>query len=320
MNNFSLLLSPITIKNKIYRNRILSAPFGGATFLPNGVMDPAALKFFASKAEGGYAEVCLGETNVDFKYAYRSPIVSPIDWKDLSEKNLLEWRLCTQRIKDNGAVAMIEIHHAGHSREPGNYPGGNVAIGPMAFTTPKGVKVLAMDEAMMEEVAENFATCAYFMKQAGFDGVMPHYGHGWLITQFLSPLTNRRKDKYGGSLENRARFPIMALRRIRECCGEDFLISPRISGEETTPGGMQVEEVAQFCKMLEGLVDVVHISVGDYRDPVRSREFSSDIGLSHQICLRLPYWQRPDPPEPVSPKPRSRLSLLSVPVRLIPGY
>jgi 2,4-dienoyl-CoA reductase-like NADH-dependent reductase (Old Yellow Enzyme family)/thioredoxin reductase len=275
MNTFSLLLSPVSLRNTVYRNRILAAPYGGAKILPGGEMDPENLKFIVSKAAGGCAEVCIGETSVDFKYAHRSPHALFFDWQDLSEKNLQAYRTCAKGIKDNGAVAMIELNHAGHSREPGMSMEVKVSIGPMSFVTIKGVQVLAMDEAMMEDVAENFANCAYFMKQAGFDGVVPHYGHGWLMSQFLSPLTNRRKDRYGGSLENRARFPIMTLRRIRERCGENFLISPRISGEETAQGGMQVEEVALFCQMLEGLVDMVNISVGDYRDPIRSREFSS---------------------------------------------
>ena len=89
-----------------------------------------------------------------------------------------------------------------------------------------------------------------------------HTGHGWLLGQFLSKLFNKRKDKYGGSLENRARLAIAVYDRIREKCGPNFLIEIRVSGDELVPGGMDVHEVIEFLKMVEGKVDLVNVSAG----------------------------------------------------------
>ena len=149
----------------------------------------------------------------------------------------------------------------------------------------------------MEEVRENFATAAEFMQRCGYDGVMVFAGHGWLLHQFLSPRTNTRNDQYGGSLENRARFPLSVIRAVRERCGRDFMIEVRVSGSEREPGGLEVEEVAQFCKMLEGLVDLVHVSVGIYHDPIRTREFS---------CWTR--WRRTSPYTPAPPARKSALT------------
>lgn len=93
------------------------------------------------------------------------------------------------------------------------------------------------DETMMERVADHFANACGVAKAFGFDMVMLHGGHGWLLSQFLSPLSNKRTDKWGGSLTNRARFPMLVLDHIRQEVGPDFLIEYRVSGDERVPGG-----------------------------------------------------------------------------------
>jgi thioredoxin reductase len=113
------------------------------------------------------------------------------------------------------------------------------------------------------------------MKEAGFDGVLIHAGHGWLLHQFLSARTNLRRDEFGGSLENRAKFPISLIKKVREKLGKDFIIEIRVSGSEVVPGGMDVEETAEFCRMVEPYADIIHVSVGLYRNPVLSGQFSS---------------------------------------------
>ena len=105
-------------------------------------------------------------------------------------------------------------------------------IGPNDFVRPDGVHVQGMDEALMQETIDDFANAAKFMKNCGFKMVMVHGGHGWLLAQFLSPATNHRTDEYGGSIENRARFPLRVLKAMREAVGEDFIIEYRLSGDE----------------------------------------------------------------------------------------
>jgi len=132
-----------------------------------------------------------------------------------------------------------------------------------------------MDEAMMNRVADNFAKTAKYLKLVGFDMCMIHGGHGWLLGQFLSPFTNKRTDRYGGSRENRARFPIMVIDRIREAAGPEFLIEYRLSGEELVEGGITIEDTVDFAKRIEKKVDIIHVSVGIYHLHVESRTFSS---------------------------------------------
>ena len=122
--------------------------------------------------------------------------------------------------------------------------------------------VHGMTEEDMNVVADHFADCAEILKGAGYDMVLLHGGHGWLLDQFISPLYNTRTDEYGGSIENRAKFPLMVIDRIRQRCGEDFLIEYRMSGCEEIEGGLSQEEGIAFAKLLDGKVDLIHVSAG----------------------------------------------------------
>ena len=132
-----------------------------------------------------------------------------------------------------------------------------------------------MDQTMMDKVCRDFATAALYMQAAGFDGVLLHAGHGWLFSQFLSPLWNKRTDRYGGSLENRARFPLAVFEAIRDAAGPAFLLEARISGRDGIAGGIEPDDVGRFVHMLEGIANSVHISSGIYSDPVATEQFSS---------------------------------------------
>ncbi len=186
-------------------------------------------------------------------------------------------------IKIHGAVASIQLYHPGmytvlHSSTDLN------PISAMGFIRSDGVEVIAMDEDKIEETLEAYGNAAAMVKRAGFDMCQVHGGHGWLPSQFLSPLTNQRKDRWGGSLENRARFPIALVERIREKCGPDFLIEYRISGDELVEGGMRIAEVIEFLKMVEGKIDLAHISVGVHeRRDVVHRQFAH-TGFTEHGC------------------------------------
>lgn len=275
MNTYEHLLSPITILGKTYRNRIGASPVGRLVLDRDGNIVQSEIEQFANKAKGGCGVVSVGECFVDDEYSCRendTPMVFDPEDTVLLEKISQYARAIT----DNGAIALAELNHCGQSKV-GKACDNKIAIGPMSWEQEDGIHNIAMDEAMMDHVAENYAKCAYFMKLAGFDGVVVFCGHGWLLHQFLSPRLNRRTDEYGGSLENRARFPMMVLQRIRDRVGKDFIMEIRVSGCELMPGGMEVEEVAEFCRMAEkaGLADVIQVSQGVYREPVLSREFSS---------------------------------------------
>lgn len=270
--NYPRLFSPLKIGTHVYKNRIVAAPIYCGSFGTIPYLSDVFYQAFEERSKGGCAQVTVGETPVDFEYANREPF-DPINYSDFGSPSFYAFKKAADIIRNNGAVALIELSHCGESKMA--IPGLKGPIGPMGYIREDGIEVTAMDETLMQSVRDNFVTSALFMRRAGFDGVMIHAGHGWLLNQFLSSRTNERKDSYGGSLQNRSKFPLQVIRAVREAMGEDFIIEVRVSGDERTDRGMGIEEVAEFCKKIQSLVDIIHVSVGLYRDPVLSGEFSS---------------------------------------------
>jgi thioredoxin reductase len=124
------------------------------------------------------------------------------------------------------------------------------------------VPAIEMDHAKIKETVERYAAAAYRCKRAGFKMCMIHGGHGNLIAQFAGTLYNKRRDDYGGPLTNRARFAIEVLDRVRDRCGEDFVIEYRISADEIHPEGMHFEETLLFIDLIKNKVDILHVSAG----------------------------------------------------------
>jgi thioredoxin reductase len=126
-----------------------------------------------------------------------------------------------------------------------------------------GIMPRALTLGEIEQIIDAFAEAARRAKQAGFDGVEIHGAHGYLVCEFLSPYTNRRTDKYGGSLENRALFALEIIEKVRDTVGDGFTVGYRMSADEYVPGGLTLEETSRFAKMLEAArVDYVHVSAG----------------------------------------------------------
>lgn len=269
------LLRPFTVRNVCFKNRMMASPMMVPELRVDGTADPMHVTLFRQKAEGGCALVTVGEVDVDHRFANREhiPWMAAVDYSDLNSPFLKGFGDYARAIHEAGAVAMIQLTHAGESKFP--EPGDEAPRGPMSYIREDGVEIVAMDEAVMDYTAKGFAACARFMKAAGFDGVQIHAGHGWLLHQFLSPRTNQRRDAYGGSRENRERFPLQVLKAVREAVGEDFLVEVRISGEERMPGGSTAQDMASFCVAAEPYIDMIHVSAGIYREPVLTAEFSS---------------------------------------------
>ena len=203
----------------------------------------------------------------------------------------------TEAIKAHGAVASIQLNHVGNVNHPDACAGHRNPIGPSAWLRPDGVQIDEMDEATMNRVADHYAEAAWTCRALGFDMVMLHGGHGWLLSQFISPLSNHRTDEYGGLLANRARFPIMVIDRVRARCGENFLIEYRVSGDERVEGGMHLEETVEFCRMIEDKVDMIHVTSGIYHSHVETKAFSSmfdphgcnlDLAAAVKAAVRIP--------------------------------
>ena len=162
--------------------------------------------------------------------------------------------------------AVMELAHGGkYGNARGHIGNGATLIGLMMRLMLKALRFAPTDEDIYR-VADCFADSAKLVKEAGFDMVLIHGGHGWLLGQFSSPSMNRRTDKWGGSLENRMRFPLLVVEKVREAVGPDYPIEFRMSGAEYTEGGYTIEEGVEMAKMLDGKVDIIHVSAGVHED------------------------------------------------------
>ncbi|GHT79283.1 NADH oxidase [Spirochaetia bacterium] len=221
------------------------------------------LFYYEDKARGGAASVTLSETTISRLHGASRGVGHYIVPDPVYGDPGPQLSKITEALRRHGAVPSIQIHHAGDVTFPALI-GGEDPWGPNEYTRDDGVHVQAMDEDMMHLVVEDFANAALAAKNIGFGMVMVHGAHGWLLGQFQSGATNWRKDKYGGSLENRARFPLMVCKAIRDKVGRDFLVEYRVSGDEHLKGGIVQEEAAEFAAMIQDYVDIIHVSAGSY--------------------------------------------------------
>lgn len=255
------LFESFSVKGLTFRNRIFSAPNMMSQMTKDGFPKSEMIAYYAEKARGGAAVVTVGDTPVDREHAAANPRSFNLDPNDPIAVMPFITELA-MAIHEGGALASHELNHAGMYASPLANHGGE-PIGPVDFYRDwDDTQVRAMTEKDMDDVAEHFADCAEMLKNAGYDMCMLHGGHGWLLDQFLSPYYNTRTDEYGGSLENRAKFPLMVIERVRERVGDKFLIEYRMSGNEEIEGGLQIEEAIEFARMIENKVDFIHVSAG----------------------------------------------------------
>ena len=266
------LFSPVTIANQVFRNRLFSSPIGfqfhdAAAHTPTA----EAIAFFSRRAQGGAASVALGECMVDSVHGKSNPTQTPLDSVS-SRQSMTNMAIA---ISEYGAVPTVELQHAGKyavvSLNEGNdIYGPNEEPFPWPHRLPKGAPipmVKAMDEDMIEYTINAYADAALFAKKCGFGMVLVHGGHGWLLTQFLSPMVNKRKDRWGGSVENRARIAVAICDAIHKKCGAGFPVEFRMSGSECNPAGYGIDEGIAIAKQLDGHADLIHVSAGDHNVP-----------------------------------------------------
>lgn len=276
MSKFPKLFEPLKINDSFtMRNRVVSAPMAFALIACDPEAGEKSFRKLEAPARGGDAIVCVGELDVNFRDAVRIPL-PPVDFAAPDAYVVDRVGEYARRIHRHGAIALLELVHPGAEKVP--FDETQEAVGPNDEVRPNGTRVRAMTEDDMARIAGDFVICSRFAKVCGYDGVCIHGGHGFVFTQFLSSTYNKRTDAYGGSLENRARFPIQILKAIREAMGPDFLIELRLSGDDKYKDarhGVTPEETGQFVHMLEGIIDLVHISAGIYYDAVETQQFPS---------------------------------------------
>ena len=254
---FPRLFSPLKVGTVTMKNRIQTGPMSIVELDAKGGYTDAAFAYYESLAAGGAAVVTLGESIVgtangmthEQQIRFDNPAV-PYYLQKMADI-----------VHARGALIDIEISHGGSVADPA-YNNGVQSMGPSAFTDEWGDTIREMTREDMEEVKEAFCKAAEICRDCGFDMVMIHVGHGWLLHQFLSPKWNHRTDEYGGSRENRARYPLEIIKAVRERVGKTINIDMRISGDEFVEGGSDIDDCVYFCSQAQDYVDIMNISAG----------------------------------------------------------
>ncbi len=255
------IFTPYQIGNIRLKNRIFTAPTTRHTLQDNlTAFSEGSFAYYINKAKGGSALITIGAVLMDINPP--ASRFSPI--YDLSNKlTRRAFRNLTNAIHTYDARVTLELLYLGPQRHTKKSAENKLIYGVCNDTLKNGVVTAEIPEEVMYELAEGYAQNALYAKECGFDGILLHGGHGMFLEQFLSPLYNKRTDQYGGSLENRARFPKLIVDRIREKVGRDFLIEYRISGSERVEGGFDLEECISYIKMIQDRIDLIHVSAGD---------------------------------------------------------
>ncbi len=287
---FPNLYSPIQIGSLTLKNRVIVSPSSQADIEPDGTLGKYNIAYYGRKAKGGAALVTVGDGIV-----HPTGKDHPTQVLLYTDNCLASLTRCAEEIHKYGALASYELSHGGIVCDPA-FIGGQRPYGPsevpvtIGFQTNSPVEIISqeMSEEMMFEIADAYAAAALRCKKAGFDMVMVHGAHGWLFSQFFSPYYNHRTDQYGGSVENRARFAILTLKRIREVCGPRFPIDFRINGRDGEPeGALELDESIQICKLLEPYVDSFHVSSCLHAIPAHQDIMQSPIFDPHGHLLHL---------------------------------
>ena len=275
MEKLVKLFEPGKIGKLEVKNRIIAAPLGyGFTFgtKPDGFLTDRLLAYNEARAKGGVGLIQLTTSPLARPHAgqliFGNGVLSL-----MTDEHIASGQRFTQAIHAHGTKVSFLIGHIGailarivQQRPPVEYPELWKVVAPTGTRDPFTgflTHTLAVDE--IGEIVEAFGQGARRGKAAGFDAVMIHGGHGYLIHQFLSPRTNKRKDEYGGSIENRCRFACELIRRIRKEVGPDFPIILRMNGDDRLEGGIRLEEAKQHAQMfVEAGVDALDISCGPF--------------------------------------------------------
>ena len=243
-------LGPVTLKNRI----IKAATFEGAT--PKGAVSDELVAFHRRVAAGGAAMTTV---------AYLA--VSPEGRTDrhcvlLGDEVLDGLRRVTDAVHDAGAAASAQIGHAGPVANGRSNRA--AALAPSRRLNPGGAITRAVTEHDIARITEDYRRGARVAVEAGFDCLEIHLGHNYLLSAFLSPKLNRRTDRWGGSLVNRARFPLQVVTAIREAVGDRAAVTAKLNMADGVPGGIWLEESIEFARMLEyeGALDALELTGG----------------------------------------------------------
>jgi len=263
------LFKPLTLLHgPALRNRFMMAPLTSQQSEHDGSASEFDQFWIEQLAKSGYALIQTSASTVE-----AGGIAFERQLGIHSDEHLPGLIKMANAIREGGALSAVQLHHAGHRATP---EWGGIKS-PASDKTLPGVKAITTEE--VERIRNSFISAAKRAQLAGFDGVSVHGAFGWILSEFLSPNLNDRKDKYGGSTENRARFTMEVIEGIRKACGPDFQIGWRLSIERY---GLRMEELREITTEIfnRELIDYLDLALWDSAQLVREGAFQGKTMLS----------------------------------------
>jgi len=261
----SQIADSIQIRNTTFKNRIIKGAMSEALANDAGQPNDLLIGLYEAWAKGGLGCAVTGNVMVNIGAKNEPGVVAIETERDLEK--LKQWAAVG---KKHGMVQLIQLSHPGRQCPKGlnkeTVAPSAVPFSPVLATMFGTPRELTHDEIL--DIIQRFATAAAVCEKAGFEGVQFHGAHGYLISQFLSPLTNKRTDKWGGSIENRMRFLLEIYKAVRAETSENFIISVKLNSADFQRGGITEEDVITVFKAIDAAgIDIIEISGGTYEAP-----------------------------------------------------
>lgn len=256
-NDYPHIFSPLTVKNMTIKNRIVMMPMGTNYGEQNGEMSFLHINYYEQRAKGGTGLIIVENASVDSPQGSNGTTQLRIDHDNYLPRL---FKFC-ENIHRYGTKIAIQINHAGASAVSSR-----INMQPVSASdvpSKEGGEIprpLSKDEIL--HIVKKYGEAAKRAQTAGFDAVEIHAGHSYLISQFLSPITNKRTDEFGGSVENRTRFCRMVIDEVRKQVGPFFPIMLRLSADELMEGGNTLEDTLEYLDYLQEEVDIFDVSCG----------------------------------------------------------
>jgi len=243
------LLDPLEVKGLKLKNRIVMPPMNTDFATSKGAVTSRLIEHYVKRSKA------LGLLTIEHSYVSLDGKLSKRQLGIYDDKLVSGLKKLSSSVHEIGTPLVIQINHAGRSASMEI-----TGTRPVAPSPSGNARKLRIDE--IEALTEAFAVAAERAMRAGFDGVEIHGAHGLLLNQFFSPLANRRRDKYGGSLENRVRFPLEVVEGVKEKVGGRLLLY-RLGSDDMNPAGIRIEDSQKFAARLEEAgVDILDVSGG----------------------------------------------------------
>ncbi|MFC1962743.1 NADH oxidase, partial [Chloroflexota bacterium] len=260
---FEYLFRPGKIGKLDLKNRIIKSPLSLSVATYMGDITPKIISHYREMAKGGAGLVIVEVTYITEKGSQGSPCAIAL-WND---EFIMGHAFLTETIHTWGAKAGLQLGHNGRQKRLMTKPP-IVAPSRVPYEASLAAGGPIPQELTTEEVrqlSKDWAAAAKWAKIAGYDLIEIHGASGYLLTEFISRMTNKRTDMYGSSLKNRMRFPLEVVTAVRDAIGPDMPISYQVCAEEFVDGGIELEETIEFSKELEKAgVDIIHVSAGTH--------------------------------------------------------